>query len=287
MIQTLKRFKITLLGQNTTCKFLGGIPFIKLQNDTWTTNKQWKMRWRANPLISWGVSYVRCFEECWHDWMQNQVQTQLFILLLVILLSLQHYCPLVFQPAAEMAQLLMDIMRGLLSVPGRTSTDTCLPPLFLFLLVILLSLQQYCPLVFQPAAEMAQLLTDIMRGLLSVPGRTSTDTCLPPPLLLPPCHTSSSLSQLSPCFPASCWDGPAVDRHYEGTAVSPGQNQAQAPVRHLLQAVSRLHKEAALESPGQLPASCACGEHVSLDDGEILCGGGHTLQEAVSGKTFF
>ena len=25
------------------------------------------MRWRANPLNFWGVSYVRCLEKCWHD----------------------------------------------------------------------------------------------------------------------------------------------------------------------------------------------------------------------------
>ena len=215
-------------------QIFGGIPFIMLQNDTWTTNKQWKMRWRANPLTSWGASYVRRFEECWHDWMQNQVQTQLFILLLVILLPLQHYCTLVFQPAAEMAQLLTDTMRGLLSAPGRIKcrhrSATCSSSSFLSYFFL--------------------------------------------------CNTADL------CFPASCWDGPAVDGHYEGTAVSSGQNQAQAPVCHLLQTISRLHKEAALKSPGQLPASCACGEHVSLDDGEILCGGGDALQEAVSGKTF-
>ena len=128
------------------------------------------MRWRANPLTSWGASYVRRFEECWHDWMQNQVQTQLFILLLVILLPLRHYCPLVFQPAAEMAQLLTDTTRGLLSAPGRIkcrhrSATSSSPSCHTSSSVTLLTF------VFQPAAEMAQLLTDTMRGLLSAPGR--------------------------------------------------------------------------------------------------------------------
>ena len=87
------------------------------------------------------------------------------------------------------------------------------------------------------------------------------------------------------CFAASGWDGPAVDGHHAGAAGRAEQREAWAPV-HRLQ-TARLHEEAARRSPDQSPAGRAAGEHVPVDDGEVLCGGGHTLQEEVGGKKIF
>ena len=162
-------------------QILGGIPFIILQNDTWTTNKQWKMRWRANPLISWGVSYVRCFEECWHDWMQNQVHTALH------------------------------------PPPCHTSfSATLLSP------------------CFQASCWDGPAVDGHYEGTAVSPGQNQHRHLSAASLPLPPFFTCFSATVLSPCFPASCWDGPAVDGHYEGTAVSSGQNQH----RHLSAASS-------------------------------------------------
>ena len=54
-VQTHKRFKISLFIRTKHKQQLNGEKgFIK-------------MRWRANPLIVFGVNYIQSLEDCWHD----------------------------------------------------------------------------------------------------------------------------------------------------------------------------------------------------------------------------
>ena len=59
-IQTHKRFKIRLFARTKHNMWIfGAIPSIKPPNDIQTTIKWWKMRWKANPLTFFWLSYVQ------------------------------------------------------------------------------------------------------------------------------------------------------------------------------------------------------------------------------------
>ena len=47
-----------LIRTKHSMRIFGVIPFIKLQNDTWTTAKRWKMRCRTKTLLCFWLSYV-------------------------------------------------------------------------------------------------------------------------------------------------------------------------------------------------------------------------------------
>ena len=162
-------------------QILGGIPFIKLQNDTWTTNK----------LEKWDGELI-------HLYFGGEL------------------CPVLW--------------RMLAWLDAEPSADTALhpPPCHTSFSATLLS---PC---FPASCWDGPAVDGHYEGTAVSPGQNQHRHLSAASLPLPPCHTSFSATVLSPCFPASCWDGPAVDGHYEDTAVSPGQNQH----RHLSAASS-------------------------------------------------
>ena len=82
-----------LLGQNTTWEFLGWPPLSSYKTtlkQQLNSEKRWKMSWRVNPLIFFGVSYVQCSE----DWIGMTVTCygyQIIIQLTIVIVKL-HSC---------------------------------------------------------------------------------------------------------------------------------------------------------------------------------------------------